>query len=179
MIYIFKLQQDEVWNKIKVDSAKLYAYYLKTKNKYVWPNRVDFNEIFEISNSTAKALYDSLKNGANFSKLAAKHTERIGYKIRRGSYGLKPINFSILSEKANGLQKPGEFSKPFKTRGGYSIVQLVKKDPSHLKTFEEAKPEVSSAFQNAESKRLENAYIERLKEIYHPIIYYNRLEEAF
>ncbi len=178
-IYIFKLQQDEVWNKLKVDSAKLYAYYLKNKNKYVWPNRVDFNEIFEISGATANALYDSLKNGFNFNKLAAKYTERIGYRIKKGSYGLKSVNFSILSEKANGLQKPGEFSKPFKTRGGYSIVQLVKKDPSHLKTFEEAKPEVSSFFQDAESKRLENAYIERLKEIYHPIIYYNRLEEAF
>jgi hypothetical protein len=56
---------------------------------------------------------------------------------------------------------------------------LIKKDPSHPKTFEEAKPEVSGAFQEAESKRLENNYIQGLKKLYKPVYYYDELPKAF
>ncbi len=178
-IYIFKLQQDEVWNKIKLDSTKLHAFYQKTKGNYIYPDRVDFNEIFVRKVATAKVLYDSLENGADFTNLAKTYTERPGYKQKEGSFGLKAVNSSELSRKANGLKKPGDFSEPFKTSGGYSIVELVKKEPSRIKTFKEAKPEVSAAYQDEESKRLENNYIESLTKLYHPVKYYDKLEEAF
>ena len=86
---------------------------------------------------------------------------------------------SQLATEANKLQNAGDFSKPFKNSGGYSIVMLIKKEPARPKTFEEAKPEVSGAFQEAESKRLENNYIESLKKLYKPVYYYDELPKAF
>lgn len=178
-IYIFKLQEDEVWNKIKVDSTDLSNYYDKTKDNYRWPDRVNFGEIFAGSDSAITHYYELLKQGANFDSLAAKSTERPGYKEKNGIWGLQDVNSSDLASHAYKLSNPGDFSKPFAYENGFSIVELISKDPSHVKSFEEAKAEVSGAFQEAESKQLEKDYIDRLDNLYHPKIYYNELDKAF
>ncbi len=178
-IYIFKLQEEEVWNKIKTDSTKLLEYYQKTKDNYTWPDRVEYAEIYSRNDSLINHYYSLLQDGANFDTLALKYTERPGYKEKAGHYDLMDVKQSQLSVEANKLEKPGDYSKPIKNSGGFSIVMLIKKDPSHIKTYEEAKPEVSGAFQEAESKRLENNYIESLKKLYKPVFNYDELSKAF
>ncbi|MCJ7554023.1 MAG: hypothetical protein MUO34_09080, partial [Ignavibacteriaceae bacterium] len=59
------------------------------------------------------------------------------------------------------------------------ILRLDVKEPSRIKTFEEARAEVSGAFQESESKRLEQEYIQRLKATYNPVINYDQLHKAF
>ncbi len=179
-IYVFKLQDDEVWSKIDADSTQLYDYYTKTKDNYVWPDRINFSEIFSKSDSLIHVYYTALKNGADFDSLAANSTERNNMKPKAGNYGLVALDSSPLAAKANELlSQPGTYSEPFPYSGGFVIVKLIAKDPSHAKTFEEAKAEVSGAYQEAESKRLEQAYLESLKKRYDPQIYYDTLEEAF
>ena len=178
-IYIFKLQEDEVWNKVKIDTTKLYNFYLGNKKNYVWPDRVDFAEIYAKSDSAIKSYYNMLKEGQNFELVAAKFTERPGYKEKGGNWGMQDVSSSQLASTAYKLDKSGDYSEPFTYEGGYSIVKLIKKDPSHEKTFEEAKAEVSGAYQEVESKQLENNYIDSLDKLYHPQIFYNQLEEAF
>lgn len=178
-IYIFKLQEDEVWNKIDIDSAKLAAHYEKTKEKYVWNDRVEFAEIFVYKDSVINKIYDKLVNGEDFEELAVLYTERPGYKDKAGRYPLTDVNNSLLSKEANKLNIPGDFSTPFPNTGGYSIVKLIKKDPSRIKTFEEARAEVSGSFQEYESKRLENEFIEKLKMNYKPKYFYERLSSAY
>jgi peptidyl-prolyl cis-trans isomerase SurA len=177
-IFIFKLQEEEVWNKVKVDSVKLYDFYQKTKNNYQWKDRVAFTEIFARKDSVIKDYYNQLKAGVNFDTLAAK-TERVGYKDKDGKYELQVVGSTELSKAADKLMNVGDYTEPIPNSGGYSILRLDKKDPAHLKTFEEAKPEVAGAFQEAESKRLEAEYLDSLKEKYHPVIYYDELREAF
>ncbi|MEO8398630.1 MAG: peptidylprolyl isomerase, partial [Ignavibacteriaceae bacterium] len=178
-IYIFKLQEDEVWNKINVDSTELYSFYNKTKEKYVWPDRIDFSEIFSKSDSLINRYYSLLQSGENFDSLAAKYTERPGYKEKAGNFGLQDAKQTQLASEADKLANPGDYSKPFKNSGGYSIVRLNAKDPSREKSFEEAKPEVSGAFQEAQSKKLEENYVENLKKIYKPVFYYDELSKAY
>jgi len=176
-IFIFKLQDDEVWSKITQDSLRLLQFYEQNKEKYVWPDRVKYSEIYSISDSLINYYYDQLVKGENFDTLASKYTERPGFKQKAGNHGFTDLN-SALAKEADKLN-PGEFSKPIKNGSGYSIVKLVAKDPSRLKTFEEAKAEVSGSFQDAESKRLEAEYIASLKTRFSPTIYYDNLEKAF
>ena len=178
-IYIFKLQQDEVWNKLKLDSVDLYKFYLANKDKYRWPDRVEFKEIFSRSDSAINYYYSLLKQGENFDSLASKYTERAGFKTKNGDWGLVAVTGSDLARDADKLDKPGDYSKPVSFEGGYSIIYLVKKDPAHDKTFEEARAEVSGAYQEAESKRLENEYIGYLTKIYKPKIFYSELDKVY
>jgi peptidyl-prolyl cis-trans isomerase SurA len=178
-IFIFKLQDEEVWSKISFDSTKLYDYYTSTKNNYLFPDRINFSEIFSRKDSLINHYYDLLKKGMSFDSVAAKYTERPGYAEKAGNYGLVETNNSPLSEAANKLKNSGDYSNPFSDAGGFSIVKLVAKEPSRVKTFEEAKAEVSGAFQESESKRLEQEYIDKLKNKYKAVIYYDNLEQAF
>ena len=177
-ILIFKLQEDEVWNKITIDEDKLRVHYENNKEKYQWPDRVEYAEIFIRSDSLAKEIHKMLQAGEEFDSLTAKYTERPGFKEKYGRHGIKPVLDNALSMKANQLVE-GEFSEPFYHSNGYSIVKLIKKHPAGIKTFEEALPEVSGAVQELESKRLENEYIEFLKANYKPRIYYDKLKNAF
>jgi len=68
----------------------------------------------------------------------------------------------------------GDFSEPFHLKGNYVIVQLNGRDPARLKTFEEAGPEVSTAFQDYESKRIESLWLEELRQKY-PVIRHNEV----
>jgi peptidyl-prolyl cis-trans isomerase SurA len=178
-IFIFKLQDEEVWSKLNFDSTKLYNYYTSTKSNYVFPDRINFSEIFSHKDSLINHYYGLLKKGVDFDSVATKYTERAGYAEKAGNYGLVEINNSPLSEEANKLKNSGDYSNPFADAGGFSIVKLVAKESSRVKTFDEAKAEVSGAFQESESRRLEQGYIDKLKNKYKAVIHYDNLEQAF
>lgn len=177
-IFIFKLQEEEVWNKVQIDSLKLLDFYEKTKENYVWPDRVGFTEIFARKDSVIQHYYSLLKAGENFDSLAAK-TERQSYKDRKGKYDLQAVGSTEFSKTVNILENVGDYTDPIPNPGGFSILRLDVKDPSRIKTFEEARAEVSGAYQEAESKRLEAEYLASLKKKYSPKIYYDELQKAF
>lgn len=178
-IYIFKLQEETVWNKIAVDSAKLVNYYDKNKEKFVWPDRVEFAEIFTKTDSVMNLCKDLLAKGESFDSVAAKYTERAGMKEKAGKYELQDVNSFDLSREAAKLNKVGDVSSEFAASGGKAILKLLKKDPSHIKSFDEARAEVSGAFQEEESKRLENEYLKSLEQVYSPIQHKDVLARAF
>lgn len=177
-IFIFKLQEDEVWNKVSIDSVKLYDYYQKNMTKYTWQDRVGYTEIYAKKDSVIQHYYSLLKAGEDFDTLAAK-TERTQLKDKNGRYDLQVVGSSEFSKIVNNLNQIGDYTEPIPNPGGFSILRLDIKDPARIKTFEEAKPEVSGGFQEFESKRLENEYIESLKKKYMPIINYDELRKAF
>ncbi len=177
-IFIFKLQEEEVWNKVSIDSIKLHDFYQKNIQKYKWQDRVGYTEIYAKKDSVIKHYYSLLKAGENFDTLAAK-TERTQVKDKNGRYDLQVVGSTEFSKIVNDLNNIGDYTEPVPNPGGFSILRLDIKDPARIKTFEEAKPEVSGGFQEFESKRLENEYIESLKKKYMPTIYYDELRKAF
>ncbi len=178
-IFIFKLQEEEVWDKIKYDSIAVYNYWEKNKEDYKFPERVAFSEIFSTRDSLINKYYQMLQDGADFDSLAALYTERPGKKTAKGRYDLQDVDFSDFTRQANKIKNVGEYTEPVPFSGGYSIFKLNEREPARLKTFEEAKAEVSSKFQEMQSKKLEEDYISSLEKRYQPVIYYEALNDAF
>lgn len=178
-IFIFKLQEDEVWNKVKMDSIQLKALYDKSKENYRTAEEVDFSEINVPKKQVIDEVYKMLTDGKNFDSLAAKYNKRQNLNSKSGNSYIKNIDDSEISIKASSLSKVGEYSEPFKVKGSWSIVRLNEKIPSRIKTYEEALPQLSSAFQESESKRLEKEYNNGLTEFYKPNYFYDELENAF
>ena len=76
--------------------------------------------------------------------------------------GVYPVSQDERTKKADSLSV-GSCSQPFFYKTGQTIVRLDEREPARQKTFEEAGTEVSSAFQEYESKRLENEWLEGLR----------------
>ena len=178
-VYIFKLQEDEIWNKLKVDSVKIYNYWEKNKENYTWPDRISFGEIYSKQDTLIQRYYRMLQEGTDFDSLAGVKTERPGKRVDKGKYKLQDVNSTEISKLANTIDKIGGFSEPVENSGGYSIFTIFEKIPAGLKTFDEARAEASGVVQEMESKRLENEFITKLDKIYEPVIYYDELHKAF
>lgn len=161
-ILIYHLEQKNVWDKINVTDSVLKPYYFEHIAKYQWPPRADISEIFVYSDSLAKSLSDSLLNGANFDTLASHYTQRPGMKEKAGHYGLFADSSNALATEAFKM-KEGEISKPIRFEGGYSIVRVNRFVPAGPKTFEEARGEVASDYQDYQSKRLQAEWIQSLR----------------
>jgi len=164
-ILLFHIEQEEVWKKVVVNDSVLKEYYELHKDNYRWPNRVNFAEIFVLSDSAAKAIYKKLKKGKDFMAMAEECTNRAGYKDKKGEWGLKPFDYNELSRKASTMPVGG-ISEPFKYENGWSIVKNLAIDSARVKTFEEAMPEVASAYQDEASKKREQEFVEFLKQKY-------------
>jgi peptidyl-prolyl cis-trans isomerase SurA len=178
-VYIFKLQEDEVWNKLDIDSVKIYSYWEEHKEDFTLPDRIAFGEIYSMKDSLIQKYYEWIQVGADFDSLAALYTERPGMKNVKGRYELQDVDFSDLSRKANIIENPGDFTEPFPLSGGYSIFKLYQREPARIKTFDEARAEISGIVQEMESKRLEKEFLDILNSIYTPVIFYDELNKAF
>jgi len=176
--YLFKLLDQEVWSKIAIDSTKLQSFYNQTKGDYKTKAQVEFKEIYCLNDATINECYESAVHNSNFDTLYNKYNEHKTDGNNTTS-GLVDFDKNEQAMQAHDLKDIGYISKPFKSEGGWSIVKLLKKVPGKSKSFEEAKSEVTSIFQDQETKRLENEYIARLKKIYEPKLYYNELTKAY
>jgi hypothetical protein len=70
-------------------------------------------------------------------------------------------------------------TEPFPYQSGWSIIKTVAKDPPHIKSFEEATPEVASGYQEAATKKREQDWVDTLKNKYPVTIIKEALKDAF
>ena len=179
-VVLYKAEQLEVWNKIVVSDSLLKGYFAANRSHFTFPERVDISQIHLDSDTLAAMVYDSLRSGADFNSMAAHYNnDDPEIKAKYGERGLLPVDTDDLTKRAQTLAV-GDFSEPLSLEtGGAAIIRLNRKEPSKEKTFEEAGAEVSNAFQEEESKRLEDLWVARLKEKYPVAQYKDVLSKAF
>lgn len=164
-IMLFELENKKVWSKVAPDSIKERAYYQENKARYMWPERVDVSEIYIFSDSLASALYKRIIDGESFDSLAAIHTERPGFKGKSGRWGLVQKDENDISKKVFSFPVD-DIKPPFEFQAGYSIVRINKRIPITQKTFEEAKQEVASQYQDDLSSELRLKWVQELRSKY-------------
>ncbi len=175
-IMLFKAEQTEVWNKVSVNDSSLHVYFDANRSKYTWPDRVNVQEISVATDSVAKVVQFLLKKQKlPFDSVAAQFNSRQSTKEKNGEWGMLPVTTNALTQKA-WTMKSGEVSEAFAYESGTSIIKLLERDPARGKTFTEAGSELSSAFQEYESKRLENAWSESLRKTYPVVIFKETLK---
>ncbi|MDZ7766850.1 MAG: peptidyl-prolyl cis-trans isomerase [Melioribacteraceae bacterium] len=177
-LYIFELQEDEIWNNIEIDSTKLVELYEENKSDYMWPERVTYKVIYRRNADRAKSDLEKVNSGVPFDEVVEENSKDINLQKRSGLRELQIAASNQIAEKAYGLDNPGDISDVFEVGGGWYFVELVEKVPPQQKTFEEAQPELVGVWQEQQTKKLEDAYLNRLKEIYEPEIYYDRLFQS-
>jgi len=177
-LIVFKVLENEVWNKINLDSVKLYNYYEQVKDQYLTNNQVNFSEIYTKDSTIAADIMYLINAGVEFDSLA-RYSEKDLMRKKFGNYGFVDENHNEVSKFAFNNMNEGEITLYSRDGYGYAILKCIKKDPKRIKTFEEAKPEISARLQDLEQKRLENELNEYLKNKYQPQILFEKVNLLF
>lgn len=126
-----------------------------------------------ITDKTAKGeevintVYNRLEKDEQFKMLARKYSDDTGSKSKGGK--LRRFGSGVMvqpfDEVAFSLTKEGEYSKPFRTRFGWHIIQLIKKHP--VQSFDEMKKELTGKIRSSDRLQLsEMAVVNKLKKEY-------------
>ena len=125
------------------------------------------------------SIYNRLENDEQFKMLARKYSDDTGSKSKGGK--LRRFGAGVMVEPFNkvafSLTKEGSYSKPFNTRFGWHIIQLIKKHP--VGTFNELKQELANKIRSNERLQLsEKAVVDKLKKMY-SVTEYDNAKDIF
>jgi peptidyl-prolyl cis-trans isomerase D len=146
--------QAKIGESIPVPDSDVAAYYNSHQDQYRTPERVQARHILlatanksdaEKAKIKAKAedLLKQLRGGADFAKLAEKNSEDPGSAAKGGDLGWVVRGQMVKEfEDATFALKPKEISNVITTQYGYHIIQVQEKEPAHLRTLDEVKPEI-------------------------------------
>jgi peptidyl-prolyl cis-trans isomerase SurA len=166
-ILLFKVEDQEVWSKLKFDTALARAYYDTTASRYKTELAYDVSEIYVFSDSVAKELAEKAKQTrtqSEFEALAAQYTQRAGYREKKGHWGKQTVKSSALAKLVAAHEpEEGKVIGPLSFENGYSIVRVNAIYPPRQKTFEEAIPDIASAVQEIKQRQLTEQWLEQLK----------------
>ncbi len=106
-------------------------------------------EMVEAKRTAIEALSVRLVAGEDFATLAAENSEDEATKLRGGDLGYfsairMPPDFVAAAVKL----RPGEISRPIRTRLGFHILKLIDVQPARQKTFEEAGTDIAIELAN-------------------------------
>jgi peptidyl-prolyl cis-trans isomerase SurA len=113
------------------------------------------------------SIYGKLEKDEQFRALARKYSSDAGSKSKGGKLRKFGTGAMVKSfeDVAFGLEKEGDYSKPFKTRFGWHIVQLIKKHP--VQSFEEMERELKNKVKSGDRAKLsKKAVVDKLKKKY-------------
>ncbi len=177
-ILLYRIEQDEIWKKIVVNDSLLKVFHSQNKEKFRWSPRVSFLEVYVTTDSVVNLAYNEILSGKDFKDVAERYTMRPGYKEKKGVWELTPVETNEVTRRAFAVPIDS-VSRPFQYPTGWSIVKPIAKDSAHAKTFEEATPELLSAYQENASKIREEEWLKELRNRYPVVLKKEALSEAF
>jgi peptidyl-prolyl cis-trans isomerase D len=169
-LHYIELSMAQLESKVTVDDAQLKGYYdeqkTKTPERFIQPEQRRVRHILlQVSDpkddATVKAKADSIlkraQSGEDFAALAKQFSQDPGSAQQGGDLGWSERKAFVgpFADAAFGM-KEGEITGPVKTQFGYHILKLDGIQPTNVKTFEQAKPELETEFRRNEAERLFN-----------------------
>jgi parvulin-like peptidyl-prolyl isomerase len=158
-------------SQLSVTDDECRQFYDSHRDQFFLPERRNVSHLFlaappetppdvvETKRAAVEALSARLAAGEDFAELAAQNSEDEATKLRGGELGYfsakrMPPDFVEAASKL----RPGEISKPVRTRLGFHILKLINVQAPRQQTFDEVRGDI--AIELANKKR--EAAVDRL-----------------
>jgi parvulin-like peptidyl-prolyl isomerase len=115
----------KVTGDVKVSDADIKQYYNTHKTQYVQPESREVRHILVTQKALADSLYQQLKHGANFAKLAKQYSKDPGSAANGGKLTVSKGQTVPQFDKTAFSLKTGEISPPVHTQYGYHVIQAL------------------------------------------------------
>lgn len=157
-ILLFDLTEKRVWKKSVIDTNGLETFYALNKEKFKWETRYDVQIIDAVSKKMAKKAKKMLKSGDSIQMVLNTLNKQSELNVK--------IEENVIEENDNDLlaeyQPETGISKVFKKNSRYFIFIVKDKKAPSVKSLEEGRGLVISAYQT----QLEKDWIADLKSKY-------------
>jgi parvulin-like peptidyl-prolyl isomerase len=171
-------QRRDVVDKISVTEAEAQAYYEDHKGEFTTPSEITLREIFievpvsdrgvnvaedDAARAEAEGVRRRLLAGEPFPQLAAEASDAAS-KANGGLIG--PIKRDELAEplqKMLDAMKIGELTQVLRTARGYQILKLESRTETKIRTFDEARSDISNKVGETKMTGERMKYLERLR----------------
>ncbi len=172
-LVLFKLMEDSVWTAAERDSAALVAHFEAHRPDYRWPDRQRIVGLHARTDSVLAALAARLDAGTSLAALVAELSADSTSAVRVDTMLVAGETGSIYDQALS--LAAGAHTAPVQARGGFVMLVNDGLVPAGPKTFEEARPEVVSQYQQILEARL----LDRLRRQYDVRVFPERLSGAF
>jgi peptidyl-prolyl cis-trans isomerase SurA len=167
-VLYFRVAEDSVWTPAKDDEAGLRAYYAARPGQYRWPDRRRALAFRTPGDSILQVVADELTAGRTPAEVFATHGG--------GRFNLRLDTVYVADSTQTALDRvlgmnPGENSGVVAERSRLAVYFYEGIEPAREKTFEEARAELISGYQ----EDLETAWEERLRDRYDAETYPDRV----
>jgi parvulin-like peptidyl-prolyl isomerase len=115
----------KVTSDVKLSDSDIKQYYNTHKSQYVQPESRDVRHILVAKKALADSLYQQLKGGGNFAKLAKQYSKDPGSAANGGKLTVSKGQTVPEFDKAAFTLKTGQISQPVHTQYGYHIIQAL------------------------------------------------------
>jgi parvulin-like peptidyl-prolyl isomerase len=171
-------QRRDVVDKISVTEAEAQAYYEGHKGEFTTPSEITLREIFievpvsdkgvnvaedDAARAEAEGVRKRLLAGEPFPQLAAEASDAAS-KANGGLIG--PIKRDELAETLQKMldsMKVGELTQVLRTARGYQILKLESRTETKIRTFDEARSDISNKVGETKMTGERMKYLERLR----------------
>jgi parvulin-like peptidyl-prolyl isomerase len=115
----------KVTGNVKASDADIKEYYDTHKTQYVQPESREVRHILVTKKALADSLYQQLKSGGNFAKLAKQYSKDPGSAANGGKLTVSKGQTVPQFDKTAFSLKTGQISQPVHTQYGYHIIQAL------------------------------------------------------
>ena len=164
---IDRLRQVEVDERIELSQDDLLAYYERHRDRYVRSERITILEVLLETRQEAEEVLAEVEAGENLSELAGRYSVRSS-RIRRAGGRIqlmRPDKYGRLGWAAKEAEI-GEVVGPIKSTQGYSVFEVLKKEPGRQHSFEESRIRVAEHLRQERINAGAAALVERLNDKY-------------
>src|SRR3989442_765768 len=160
---------------VQVSDDMLKQQYMANIQQYQVPNRVHVQHVLfmtvgkttdaEVEEIKKKAedVLKQVKKGGKFEDLAKKYSEDPGSKEKGGDLSWITQGQTVPEfEKTAFSMSPGQVSAFVKTKYGFQIIKVLKKDTAHTKPFEEVKDSLRAPLLLSQADKLASDTADKL-----------------
>ena len=171
-------QRRDVVDKISVTEAEARAYYDSHQQDFTTPSEITLREILievpatdrgvnvaedDAARAEAEQVRKQLLADEPFARLAAEHSDAAS-KANGGLIG--PIKRDELAEALQSRldkMKVGELTEVLRTQRGYQILKLESRTETRIRSFDDARSDISNRVAGEKSTNERMKYLERLR----------------
>ena len=170
-----ELKMNEITGNSVLPDSVLLKYYRENIHNFSREREINIQEIIVDRLGLADSLFNSLKQGEDFGKLAKQFSLRRWSAENEGVMGSSPISKYGNLKELFWKSGVGELLGPLQIENMFGIFRIIGKKDSEPIDFELVKEDVLKAAQSEKRNELVKTHIDKLKEKVKVVIDYDLL----